>query len=314
MDVGVVLPLGLGHEFAGVDPTVAWRRCVAMAGDAERRGFGSLWIYDHVHAGDEPAEVVTFEPFAALAALVPETTRLRLGHIVLAAGLRNPALVTKAICSLDAMSGGRLEFGLGAGWKRDEWTGYGMRFPPLRERQEQLRDALEIATRMMAPGRSTYAGPHASVDDLVNVPKPVQRPRVPIVVGGNGPEVTWRIAARYADELNVESLTPEEVAAALPVIAERCREIGRDTATLRISVHLAHRVAGSPGRERAERLAAYRALGLDRVIAQVPGWHTDDAALRTLADDARAAGAMLFPEATMPGPGRYDVNDGPTTA
>ena len=212
---------------------------------------------------------------------------------MLAAGFRNPALTTKAICTLDALSGGRVWLGLGAGWKRDEWIAYGYGFPPLVERQDILRDALEVATRLMAPGRATFEGRHASVHAAVNVPKPTTQPRTPIVVGGNGPTVTWRLAARFADELNLDEPSPAAVAAALPVIAERCREIGRDPASLLVSAHVTRRVAGQAGPERTARLREYRDLGLSRVVAQVPGWVTDDGELEALADDARSAGIDL---------------------
>ena len=143
-----------------------------------------------------------------------------------------------------------MELGIGAGWKRDEWLAYGYGFPETRERLARLGDDLGVITAMLAGDRhqhATYEGTYAHVRDAINVPKPIQRPRVPIMVGGNGPNVTWRLAARYADELNVDGLSPAEVAEALPVIASRCEEIGRDPATLPVSVHLWSRVHGAAG-------------------------------------------------------------------
>ena len=134
-----------------------------------------------------------------------------------------------------------MELGIGAGWKEDEWRAYGYGFPDTPDRLANLHDQLEVITRMLAPGRSvhaTYDGRYARVEDAVNVPKPIQQPRVPIMVGGNGPNVTWRLAARFADELNVDGLRQNELRDALPVIRGRCEEIGRDPATLRVSVHL----------------------------------------------------------------------------
>lgn len=286
MDIGVVLPLGIGHEFLATDPTLAWRRCSEMARVADRTGFESLWLYDHFHANPKSDHAVSFEAMAAVAALVPITSDITLGHLVLSAGFRNPAVVVKALSSLDAMSGGRMTLGLGAGWKQDEWVGYGYGFPSLQVRQAMLRDALEVATRMMRPGRATYAGPHASVHEAVNEPKPVQRPRIPVLVGGNGRSVTWRLAAQYADELNLNVLSPDMVAISKRIIADRCREIGRDPATMRISVHLTGELAGQPGAARVDRLLAYQDIGIDRVMLQVPGWATSDDALLSLAEDA----------------------------
>ena len=131
---------------------------------------------------------------------------------MLCAGYRNPALVAKMISTLDVVSGGRAELGLGAGWKEDEYTAYGFGFPPLRTRMQLLEDTLEIVSRMLAPGRATYDGATASVRDAINVPRGLQDPRVPILVGGNGPNRTWRLAARFADELNLDWLSPEETA------------------------------------------------------------------------------------------------------
>ena len=126
--------------------------------------------------------------------------------------------------------------------------------PGAPERLAILADHLEIISRMLGPGRATYEGKHASVHDAIHEPKGLQEPRIPIMVGGNGPKVTWRLAARFADELNLDALMPEEVAQALPVIAERCREIDRDPATLRVSVYVWGRPAEvAPGRERRDR-------------------------------------------------------------
>src|SRR6185503_13761876 len=135
------------------------------------------------------------------------------------------------------------------------------------ERLAVLADQLEIITRMLGPGRATWDGVHAHVRDAIHEPKGLQEPRIPITVGGNGRNVTWRLAARFADELNLDALPPEEVKAALPVIASRCAEVDRDPATLRVAVHV-WGAAGdvAPGRDRQRRLAEYAELGLSRVI------------------------------------------------
>lgn len=197
--------------------------------------------------------------------------------------------------TLDAISGGRFEIGIGGGWKRDEWVGYGYGFPSLHDRLGRLRDSLEILTRMLEPGEghATFEGEYAHVADAINLPKGLQHPRIPIIVGGNGPEVTWRLAARYADELNLDGLRPDEVRAALPVIHSRCEEIGRDPATLRVSVHMWTEDAERSGPSRIDRLAALRELGIARVTGLVRSTTTSDEALESLAADARAAGATF---------------------
>jgi alkanesulfonate monooxygenase SsuD/methylene tetrahydromethanopterin reductase-like flavin-dependent oxidoreductase (luciferase family) len=117
--------------------------------------------------------------------------------------------------------------------------------------------------------------------------------RVPIMVGGNGPNVTWRLAARYADELNLDGLSPQEVDAALPIIRSRCEEIGRDPASLPVSVHIWTADARQPGRQRIERLAAYRDLGIIRVTCLLRDLAAADEPLVALAEDARAAGLSM---------------------
>jgi alkanesulfonate monooxygenase SsuD/methylene tetrahydromethanopterin reductase-like flavin-dependent oxidoreductase (luciferase family) len=145
---------------------------------------------------------------------------------------------------------------------------------------------------------ATFEGRHAHVRGAINVPKPIQRPRIPVMVGGNGPEVTWRLAARHADELNLDGMSPDEVAEAMPVIHSRCEEIGRDPASLRISVHLwwgrgGQDGQGASGARRIDELGRFRELGVHRVMELVRHSATSDDALERYAEDARAAGASL---------------------
>lgn len=295
MRVGIIAPQGWTGEYDGWDPSRAWTRTVAVAHQAELLGFDSIWLFDHFQTEPVPTDEITFEAFVGLSALAAETVRVRLGHLVLCAGYRNPALVAKMISTLDVVSGGRAELGLGAGWKEDEFLAYGWGFPPLRTRMEALEDALEIVTRMLAPARSTYSGPTAAVRDAINVPRGVQQPRIPILVGGNGPNRTWRLAARFADELNLDWLSPEEVMAARPVIASRCEEIGRDPATLRLSVNIGREQSALESAPRVDLLRRYADAGVDRVMTLVRASAADDAALERFAEDCLAAGAELDP-------------------
>jgi alkanesulfonate monooxygenase SsuD/methylene tetrahydromethanopterin reductase-like flavin-dependent oxidoreductase (luciferase family) len=132
------------------------------------------------------------------------------------------------------------------------------------------------------------------VESAINVPKPLQEPRVPIMVGGNGPNVTWRLAARYADELNLDGLTPDEVQTALPVVRSRCDEIGRDPESLPISVHIFRSRLGTAGAERVERLSAYRELGVSRVMTMMTAAADDLEAVDAFAEDCRLAGLEPF--------------------
>jgi F420-dependent oxidoreductase-like protein len=296
MKVGVIVPQGWTGDYNDWEPLDAWRRTTEVARQADQLGFESIWLFDHLHTVPRPTDEITFESFTSLSALAALTTRVRLGHVVICTAFRNPALTAKMISTMDTISGGRMELGIGAGWKRDEWLAYGYGFPETKERLAALGDHLEVITKMLASDKhqhATYEGQYASVRDAINVPKPIQQPRVPIMVGGNGPNVTWRLAARHADELNVDGMSPEEVAEALPVIRSRCEEIGRDPASLRLSAHLFWRNAPAAGQARVDQLAAYREVGVDRVITLIRDSATSDEALVSFADDARAAGAEL---------------------
>ena len=292
MKVGVIVPQGWTGEYDGWDPQVAWQRTVQVARQADALGFESVWLFDHFHTFPDPTDEITFESFTSLAVLAASTSRVRLGHMVVCTAFRNPALVAKMVSTLDVISGGRMELGIGAGWKRDEWVAYGYGFPETSERLARLGDDLEVITRMLAPGRTvraSYHGRYANVDDAINVPKPVQE-RLPIVIGGNGPNVTWRLAAKYADEINLDKMLPADVAEALPIIRSRCAEIGRDPASLRVSVHISRHNKVAPGAERIDRLAGYRELGVSRTIEFLPASARDDDALAAYADDMAAAG------------------------
>ena len=293
MKLGVIVPQGWTGEYDGWDPLEAWQRTIAVAQDAERLGAESIWLFDHFHTVPRPTDEITFESFTTLSALAALTQRVRLGHVVICTGFRNPALTAKMISTMDTISGGRMELGIGAGWKRDEWEAYGYGFPDTKERLDRLRDDLGVIEAMLAGDKhqhATYDGQYSSVRNARNVPKPIQQPRVPIMVGGNGPNVTWRLAARYADEVNVDGMTPEEVAESLPTIRRRCEEIDRDPATLAVSVHLWAEHIAKSGQERVDRLAGYVELGVSRAIGLVRATTTDDEALPRLVEDARAAG------------------------
>ncbi len=294
MNIGIIVPQGWTSEYRGFSATDAWARTRDVAWQAEALGFESIWLFDHFHTVPRPTLEITFEAFTALSALAAQTRRVRLGHVVLCAGYRNPALTAKMISTLDAISDGRVELGLGAGWKRDEWRAYGYGFPDAPERLAILKDQLEIARAMMTEDRATYAGKHHSVSDAINRPQPVQQPRIPIMVGGNGPNVTWRLAARYADELNVDGMTPDELRAALPTIRARCAEIGRDPNSLRVSVHVWWETLSAAGAPRAEMVAAYRELGVSRIIGLVRESAHSDEALAAWASDAKSGGATLL--------------------
>jgi F420-dependent oxidoreductase-like protein len=293
MDVGLMIPQGWKGEYDGWRPGDAWARTVELARDAEARGFGSGWVFDHFHTVPQPTDEITFESFSTLTAVAMATERLRLGHMVICTGFRNPALTAKLASTLDVISGGRFELGIGAGWMEHEWRAYGYGFPTLRERVDALGDHLEVITRMLGPGRATYDGEQASVRGAINVPKGIQE-HIPVIVGGNGRNRIMRYAVQYADELNYVFLSPAEITERRPEIAEACEMIGRDPSTLALSVYLRDEDVREPGDARVELLAEYAAVGLARIVAFPTRWWPTIEAQAAFAEDCRSAGIDLL--------------------
>ena len=164
-------PQGWKREYDGWDPAAAWARTVELARDAERLGFESIWVFDHFHTVPQPVEEMTLESFSTITALAMVTERVRLGHMVVCTGFRNPALTAKLSSTIDVICGGRFELGIGAGWKEDEWRAYGYGFPPLAERMAALGDHLQVIRAMFEPGRATFEGQYASVSGAINEPR-----------------------------------------------------------------------------------------------------------------------------------------------
>ena len=293
MQVGLMAPQGWKHEYDGWDPAAAWTRTVELAREAEALGFESLWAFDHFHTVPEPTDELTFESFSVLTALAMVTSRVRLGHMVVCTGFRNPALTAKLTSTIDVIAGGRFELGIGAGWKEDEWLAYGYGFPTIGERLGALRDHLEIITRMLGPGRATYEGPYASVHGAINEPKGLQSPRVPIIVGGNGVNVTFRLAARFADELNLVFVGPDRIATLLPIARQRCEELGRDPSSLRVSLYSRDQDIREGGQVRVDFLGALQDLGLSRVVCFPGRWSPETEMQVRFAEDCRAAGLEM---------------------
>lgn len=219
-----------------------------IARDAESSGFTGLWVSDHLFLNNAAVDTNCLEAWTLLAALAQHTSTLRLGTMVSCVSYRNPALLAKIAAGFDVMSGGRLEFGIGAGWKELEYRAYGYAFPPAGTRIEQLVEAIEICTRLWTEERATYRGTHYRVEDAPSAPKPVQRPRPPIWIGGSKPRML-RIMAKYADAVNIGGFPGlDEYTAAMRGLDEACRAIGRDPRAIRRS-HFVMTILGETRRE-----------------------------------------------------------------
>ena len=293
MQVGLMSPQGWKGEYDGWPSADAWTRTLELAHQAEALGFESLWVFDHFHTVPRPTEEITFESFTILAALAMATERVRLGHMVVCTGFRNPALTAKMSSTLDVISGGRFELGIGAGWKEDEWRAYGYGFPTIGERLAAFGDHLAVITAMFEPGRAIFEGEYAHVRGAYNIPKGLQSPRIPIIVGGNGQKVTAGYAIRFADELNFVFLGPDEIAERMASVRARCETEGRDPATLRFSLYARDEDIRDAGPERVDLLGRFAAIGLDRVVCFPTRWSPTVEAQAAFAEDCRAAGLSL---------------------
>jgi F420-dependent oxidoreductase-like protein len=232
---------------------------LAIARTAEDMGFDAFFRSDHFLAmGGSDGLPGPTDAWITLAGLARETSRIRLGTLLTSATFRLPGPLAIAVAEVDAMSGGRVEFGLGAGWFEEEHRAYGIPFPPLGERFERLEEQLQVIRGLWSTpvgSRFAFDGRHYQLSDSPALPKPVQQPHPPVVVGGMGPKRTPRLAARYADEFNTSFTRPEHSAQLYAAAQVACEREGRDPATLRLSAAVTV-VCGVDDAEIARRAAA----------------------------------------------------------
>jgi len=223
---GAFAPQGWKLEYTGWTASDAWSRTVELAALAERLGYHHLWVYDHVETVPRREPTHVFEAFTTLAALSQRTSTIRLGQLVTCASYRNAGLLAKEAACVDVMSGGRLIFGLGAGWYDREYQAYGWRFPPARERLTALEETVVAVRRLWTEETVSLSGHAVHLDGAYCDPKPVQQ--LPeIWIGGGGERVTLRIAAQHADKTNWQ-VGLAEFAHKSDVLREHCAAVGRD--------------------------------------------------------------------------------------
>lgn len=204
----------------------------------EDLGYGWISIWDHFYgATGLPDDAACFEAVALHAALACETTRVRVGSLVYSVGYRHPAVLAKMITAIDHLSGGRADLGLGAGWAKVEYDAYGIAFPSVGTRMDQLEEAIQMVRGLLHHEVTTFTGSTWSLTDARNEPRPVQA-RIPLWVGGGGEKRTLRIAAQYADGWNVPFVSPEAFAHKCQVLDRHCDDVGRDPAAVRRTVNV----------------------------------------------------------------------------
>jgi F420-dependent oxidoreductase-like protein len=225
---GVFIPQGWKMELADItDPQDKWAKTIEIARLADDLGLDSVWVYDHFHNVPRPAQETVFEAWTTLAAISQVTTSVMLGQMVTCTPYREPGLTAKITANLDVISGGRLIWGVGAGWYDHEFRGYGYEFPRPAARIQMLEEAVEIVTGMWKEPKFSYEGRHYELHGAQCDPKPLQQPRPQVLIGGGGEQLTLRVVAKHADASNFGG-TPEEFAHKAEVLKEHCRVVGRD--------------------------------------------------------------------------------------
>lgn len=232
---GVFIPQGWKMELASIaDPADKWAKTVEVAVLADELGFDSLWVYDHFHNVPRPAHETVFECWSTIAAISQRTKRIRLGQMVGCNSYRSPGLLAKITSTIDVISGGRLEWGIGAGWYENEYRAYGYDFPKPKDRIGMLRESVEIVRSMWTEAETTYKGKYYETVRANCDPKPVQQPTPPIWIGGGGEQLTLRVVAQHADCSNFGG-QPQEWAHKRDILRGHCKTVGRDPESIRMT-------------------------------------------------------------------------------
>src|SRR6266567_776864 len=225
---GLLVPQGWTMDLARIkDPVEAYETMTSVAQTADEVGFASAWLVDHFHTFPKPSQEMTFECWTSASSIARDTRRIRIGQMVTCNSYRHPALLAKMASTVDVLSHGRLNFGIGAGWYEHEYRAYGYAYPDAPVRLRQLREAVQVILAMWTQEEAHFEGTYYQVRDAINQPKGVQKPHIPLLIGGDGEKVTLKLVAQYADACNVgdDPVTAKHKFAVLKV---HCATVGRD--------------------------------------------------------------------------------------
>lgn len=251
-------PAGIGPELAKIGQAV------------EAAGVSHLSVMDHYFQMDQmaPAEDPMLEGYTTLGYLAAHTTSARLGLLVSGVTYRHPGLLAKIVSTLDVLSGGRAELGIGAAWYEREHNGLGVPFPPVSERFERLEETLRICLQMWdGENTGTFEGKHYRLTETLSSPATISRPRPPIMIGGSGEKKTLRMVAQYADACNLFASTPDEVSHKLDVLSRHCESLGRDESTIHKTIlHTGQSLQSGDVDGFVSEMAAYAKLGIQTAI------------------------------------------------
>lgn len=257
MRFGLVIPQGWRLDLAGIEPAAQWPVMLEIARAAEAGPFESVWVYDHFHTVPVPTHEATHEAWSLMAALAASTSRVRLGQMCTCVSYRNPAYLAKVAATVDIVSGGRLEVGVGAGWYEPEWRAYGYGFPPAGERIARLDEGVQIMRQLWKTGAATFHGKHFQVEGAICRPLPLQAGGISLWIAGGGEKKTLRIAARDASYTNFDG-SPEGFRRKSEILAAHCADLGRDFGTVVRSTEY-NVVIGATESEVQDRLDWFRA-------------------------------------------------------
>jgi len=228
MRVGMFIPQGWRLDLVGIDPGQQW---AVMRNLVQRADAGDLWesawVYDHFHTVPLPTDEATHEAWTLMSAFAASTSRIRLGQMCTAISYRNPVHLAKIAATVDLISGGRLEMGIGGGWYEHEWRAYGYGFPSAGVRLGRLDEGVQIFLQAWTTGKATLDGKHYQVEDAIVRPLPLQEGGIPVWIAGGGEKVTLRIAAKYAQYTNFVG-DPEGFAHKSEVLRAHCADVGTD--------------------------------------------------------------------------------------
>ena len=234
---GLIVPQGWRMDLVGIaDPVEAYETMTRVAQVAEEVGFDSIWLFDHFHTVPKPTQEVTFECWTSTAALARDTKRVRIGQMVTCNSYRNPALLAKIASTIDVLSHGRLDFGIGAGWYEHEYRAYGYEYPDAPTRLRYLREAVQVILKMWSEEEAHFEGKYYQVRGAINQPKGVQKPHIPLLIGGGGEQVTLKLVAQYGDACNVGHQDIAGLQHKFDVIKRHCENVGRDYNEIRRTV------------------------------------------------------------------------------
>lgn len=235
---GLSLPQGWTMELANRKaPVEAYETMTQVAQVADEGGFESLWLVDHFHTIPKPSQEMTFECWTSASAIARDTRRIRIGQMVTCNGYRNPALLAKMASTVDVLSHGRLNFGIGAGGFEHEYRAYGYDYPETPDRLRHLREAVQVILAMWTQEEAIFEGKYYQVRGAINQPKGVQKPHIPLLIGGGGEQVTLKLVAQYGDACNVSG-SLETIQHKFDVLKKHCEAVGRDYERIRRTVTL----------------------------------------------------------------------------